>query len=148
MARVNIEGKEIEMNNEDFLTWVPLNPAPEKFDNDQSELQVTGVWSTVFRPLGTEDYFADGPFIEVDSYVEALENQEDKLNLEYGVTTRIEYGIRENNEVNTSWPTYEYGVLAEWDVARAFDKCKNIVADYIHNANQYFFWDGKTEPKN
>ena len=135
------------MKTEDLITWHAWKPEPELFDKDNSENQVTGVWSTVFLPEGTDDYFADGPFIVVDSYVEVMENQEDSNEMEYGLTTQLEFGIRKNGDVQTSYYLYEYGTMAEWNVKEAFKSCKRIVASYIETCNRDFSWDGKTEVK-
>jgi hypothetical protein len=139
--------RENYMNTEELITWHALKPEPELFDKDNSEVQVTGVWSAVFLPEGTDDYFADGPFIVVDSYVEVMPGQEDDHEMEYGITTQLEFGIREDGDVNTSYYLYEYGVLAEWDVAEAFKTCKGIVKGYIETCNRDFSWDGKSEVK-
>ena len=101
----------------------------------------------VARMVHANSRRADGPFIVVDSYVEVMENQEDSNEMEYGITTQLEFGIRKNGDVQTSYYLYEYGTMAEWNVKEAFKSCKRIVASYIETCNRDFSWDGKTEVK-
>lgn len=141
----NVESSgEKHMDKNEFITWHSLKPEPELFDTDHSETQVTGAWSTVLLPVGTYDYFADGPFIAIDSYLELVED-DSGTEPEYGITTQIEYGIRENGDVTQSWYSYEYCGRSVLDVARGFAQCKDIVLRYIVTCNRDFSWDGKTE---
>lgn len=140
----NVESSGDTVDKNEFITWHALTTTPELIENDISETQVTGVWSATLRPVGTDDYFTDGPFVAIDSYLELIAD-DSGTDPEYGITTQLEFGIRENGNVTESWYTYEYGVLAVFDVARGFEQCKIIVSDYIEQANEYFFWDGKTE---